>query len=436
MTPASAIAVDAPAAVAAKATYALEELARICAATAAVSYPSPALPASEAAWRVFAGDDVPAPRAGDDGLVDFGDGVADIVMSTFWHLSRWEERPGSMRDERGRFPASAALFDPEAAAADRLVDRFREIAGAPPARALTVALTHDIDTPWRWSGARAVAGAAARAKAAAVARRPRELARELRGLAGLPRHRARGTDPNWCFERICEIERSHGGFSTYFVLAGHHHPADGAAPRVYERARPAIVTQVLAQQGDELGLHPSYTASEDVGLIAEERARLEALAGGTVRGVRFHYLRHDAHRTLPELDRLGFAYDSSQGYADRPGMRAGLSHPYRPYDLAADRPLAMLELPLVVMDATLAEDRYLGLSADVGLERAVATLERAAQAGGTVSVLWHNDRFEPAYARGWDRAYDRLLEWVRERGGRLCTAAEAVGLDSGSTPRP
>ena len=434
MTPAAAIAVDAPAAVAAKATYALEELTRICAASAAVSYPSAGLAASEAAWRLFAGEDVRAPAAGDDGLVDFGDGVADIVMSTFWHLSRWEERPGSTRDERGRFPAAAALFDPEAAAADRLVERFRRIADAPRPGPLTVALTHDIDTPWRWSGARAVAGAAARAKAAAVARRPRELARELRGLAGLPRHRVRGTDPNWCFERICEIERSHGGASTYFVLAGHHHPADGAAPRVYERVRPAVVAQVLAQ-GDELGLHPSYTASEDFGLIAEERARLEALAGGPVRGVRFHYLRHDAHTTLPELDRLGFAYDSSQGYADRPGMRAGLSHPYRPYDVAADRPLAMLELPLVAMDATLAEDRYLGLSADDGLQRAVATLEQAARAGGTVSILWHNDRFEPAYARGWDRAYDRLLGWVRERGGRLCTAAEAVGLDAGAMPR-
>jgi hypothetical protein len=434
VSPAAAIAVDAPAAVAAKATYALEELTRVSAASAPVSYPSAALPASEAAWRLFSGEDVAAPRAGDDGLVDFGDGAADIVMSTFWHLSRWEERPGSTRDERGRFPGAAALFDPEAAAADRLVEQFREVAGAPPPGPLTVALTHDIDTPWRWSGARAVAGAAARAKAAAVARRPRELARELRGLAGLPRHRARGTDPNWCFERICEIESSHGGFSTYFVLAGHHHPADGAAPRVYERVRPAVVTQVLAQ-GDELGLHPSYTASEDAGLIAEERSRLEALAGGPVRGVRFHYLRHDAHTTLPELDRLGFAYDSSQGYADRPGMRAGLSHPYRPYDLAADRPLAMLELPLVVMDATLAEDRYLGLSADNGLDRAVATLERAAGAGGSVSVLWHNDRFDPAYARGWDRAYDRLLRWVRERGGRLCTAAEAVGLEAGPTPR-
>ena len=427
MTPAAAIAVDAPAGVAAKATYALEELARIAGSNAPATYPSSALPASEAAWRLFAGEDVPAPRAGDDGVLDFGDGVADLVMSAFWPLSRWEERPGSARDERGRFPASAALFDPEQAAADRLVERFREITGAPPAGPLTVALTHDIDTPWRWSGARAVAGAAARAKSAALGRRPRELGRELRGLAGLPRHRARGTDPNWCFERIAEIERSHDGRSTYFVLAGHHHPADGSAPAVYNRVRPAVVTQVLAQ-GDELGLHPSYTASERLALIREERDRLEALAGRPVRGVRFHYLRHDAHGTLPELDRLGFAYDSSQGYADRPGMRAGLSFPYRPYDVAADRPLRMLELPLVVMDATLGEERYLGLSAEAGLERAAATLERAARAGGTVAVLWHNDRFEPAYARGWDRAYDRLLAWVRERGGQLCTAAEAVGL--------
>ena len=427
MTPAAAIAVDAPAAVAAKATYALEELLRISGSSAAARYPSSSLPASEAAWRLFAGEDAAPPRAGTDGLLDFGDGVEDLVMSAFWHLARWEERPGSMRDERGRFPASAALFDPEAAAADRLVERFRAVVAAPPPAPLTVALTHDIDTPWRWSGLRAVAGAAARAKSAALGRRPRELARELRGLAGLPRHRTRGTDPNWCFERIAEVERSHGGRSTYFVMAGHQHPADGAAPAVYDRVRPAVVTQVLAQ-GDEVGLHPSYTASERLALIREERERLEALAGRPVRGVRFHYLRHDAHGTLPELDRLGFAYDSSQGYADRPGMRAGLSFPYRPYDIAADRPLVLLELPMVVMDATLAEGRYLGLSADAGLERATAVLERAARAGGTVAVLWHNDRFERAYARGWDRVYDRLLAWVSERGGRLCTAAEAVGV--------
>ena len=172
MTPAATIAVDAPADVAAKARYALEELARICGgASAPLSYPSAALPGLGGGLAPLRRRRCAAAAPGDDGMVEFGDGVADIVMSTFWHLPGGRSAPGSARDERGRFPASAALFDPEEAAADRLVERFREIAGAPPPGPLTVALTHDIDTPVRWSGLRAVAGAAARAKAAATGRR-------------------------------------------------------------------------------------------------------------------------------------------------------------------------------------------------------------------------------------------------------------------------
>ena len=86
------------------------------------------------------------------------------------------------------------------------------------------------------------------------------------------------------------------------------------------------------------------------------------------------------------------------------------------------------------MDATLAaaiSGYLLRTTASAGGRDARAGAAR----GGAVSVLWHNDRFDPAYARGWDRAYDRLLGWVRERGGRLCTAAEAVGLDGAATPR-
>jgi hypothetical protein len=252
-----------------------------------------------------------------------------------------------------------------------------------------------------------------------------DAAHEALALAAAPVRRARGTDPNWSYERIAAIERAHGGRSTYFVMAGHHVPADGPDPVAYDRLRPAIVAQVAAQ-GDEVGLHPSYTASQHTERIGEERARLAELTGVPVAGVRFHYLRHDTHATLPELDRIGFGYDSSQGYGDAIGLRAGLSFPYRPYDLAAERPLDLVELPLAVMDATLAEERYLGLSPAAGLEHTIALLERVAEIGGTVSILWHTDRFSREYARGWDRVYDSVLEWVAGRGGRLVTAAEAV----------
>ena len=427
--------VSAAGAFAPRAAYASGTLLGACAGEPRdLVYGSDALPASQAAWVYFAAGSDARPRLAGDGMLDFGDGVEDVLASAFWHLSRWEERPGSPRDDRGRFPATAALADPAAPAVDALLERFREAAGARTPSGFTVALTHDVDVPWRWSGRRALLGAAARARAAARSRRRSDLAAELAGLVAAPARRVAGTDPNWAYERIASIERARGARSTYFVMAGHHHPADGPSPGAYDRLRPAVVTQIAAQ-GDEVGLHPSYTAAETSGRIGEERDRLEALAGARVAGVRFHYLRHETHRDLPQLDRLGFAYDTSQGYADALGLRAGLSFPYHPYDLAADEPLGLVELPLAVMDATLAEQRYLGLDAAAGFDAAVAVLERVAAVGGTVSVLWHTDRFSREYARGWDRAYERLLDWVTDRGGRLCAAGDAVS-DAVAAGRP
>jgi hypothetical protein len=396
-----AVSVDVPAAFENKARWSIETLLSACGPpVAAVSYPSPALPASELAWRYFEAGDASQPAIGGDGLLDFGDGVGDVVASAFWHLSRWEERPGSARDKHGRFPAAAALADPERPAVDALAERFRAaVEAGPRGGGFTVALTHDVDTPLRWHGLRAVRAAAGRTRRAALGRQARDLQVELRGIADVPLHRLRGTDPNWSFERVREIEAHHGGRSTYFVMAGHTHPADGPAPAAYERVRAAIVAQVLSQ-GDEVGLHPSYEASERPELLREQAERLAGLAGGPVAGVRFHYLRHQAHGSLAELDRQGFAYDSSQGFADRPGFRAGFSHPYRPYDLAADRPLRLVELPLVVMDATLAEPRYLGLTPARGMARAQMMLERVAQSGGAAAILWHTASTGPTHAAG------------------------------------
>jgi hypothetical protein len=84
------------------------------------------------------------------------------------------------------------------------------------------------------------------------------------------------------------------------------------------------------------------------------------------------------------------------------------------------------------MDATLADARYLGLDAEAGYLRSVALLERVAAAGGTVAILWHNDRFAGPYARGWDRCYERLLDWVVARGGRLAACEDIIeGSDPG-----
>jgi peptidoglycan/xylan/chitin deacetylase (PgdA/CDA1 family) len=344
----------------------------------------------------------------------------DELAEAFFHLARIEERAGA-RDEHGRFPARASSLDP----LDPPLERLRRRLGVEPPRwrgaRFAVALTHDVDSPWKWTRI-GIRGAAARLKAYARRADVSGAWHETRSLATMPLHKLRRTDPNWRFEAIVAGERERDANSTFFVLAAHRDRHDGAAPETYARLRPRLV-ETLRAAGTEVGLHGSYRAADDRSLLADEKEALERLAG-PVTGQRFHYLRVDPHGNLRAVARLGFRYDTSLGFADALGFRAGIAQPFRPWDVAADRPLDLVEIPLAAMDATLAEERYLGLSARVAEPRLLALLDWAAKHGGGFALLWHPDRYDPGTAAGWDRLYFRLLDEVRERGGVCLSAGE------------
>lgn len=371
------------------------------------------------------GDDVPYIEAAWE-QIDRGERpVGDDLAEAFFHLARLEER-GAERDLHGRFPAAATCLD----LLDPPLDRLRRRLGIEPPRwggaRFAVALTHDVDVPWRWTKPGTRAGAR-RLKDATLARDGSRALREARGLAEVPLHRLRGTDPNFSFSRIVELERSRGAASTFFVLADHRVVQDGPAPEAYERLRPRVV-ETLLDLGAEIGLHPSYTAAFDPGRIAGEKAELERL-GANPRGVRYHYLRVDPHVNLAPLAELGFAYDTSLGYGGAPGFRAGIAHPFRPWDVEHDRPLDLVEIPLAAMDVTFAEERYLGLSVKEAERRLLALLDGAVEHGGGFSILWHTDRFDPATSGGWDRLYARVIDAVQARGG-VCLPARVLAEEA------
>ena len=348
-----------------------------------------------------------------------GDGLA----AAFFHLARIEER-GAPRDRHGRFFASSSCLDPLDPPLERL---RRELGLAAPwygSARFAVALTHDVDVPWRWTRI-GLLGAAARLKRHALAGRVGPALHEANGLARAPLHRLRGSDPNWRFAEIVAEERAHDARSTFYVMAGHGHRADGAAPEAYERLRPKLV-ETIVEAGAEVGLHGSYLAAEDLDRLARERAMLAQLEG-PIFGHRYHYLRVDPHRNLVPLVAMGFHYDTSLGFPDALGFRAGIAHPFRVWDLERDRPSDLIEVPLAVMDATLAEERYAGLSAPAAKPRILALLDWAAEHGGGFSILWHPERFDAPSARGWDRLYFEVVEAVRERGGVCVSARELAG---------
>ncbi|TML89015.1 MAG: hypothetical protein E6G09_01565 [Actinobacteria bacterium] len=326
------------------------------------------------------GDDVPY-NADAWERVDRGERPeGDDLAEGFFHLARVEEKTPGPRDEHGRFRAEWSSLDPLDPPLERLRRRLGVVsAGGPRFR---VALTHDVDSLWRWTRI-GLRGAAARLKQNVRHARLGPAMREATGLATAP---------------------------------------------LYSRRRPRLVETLLGA-GAEVGLHGSYSAADDPVRLAAEKQKLEALTG-PIAGHRYHYLRVDPHRNLAPLAAAGLRYDTTLGFPDAVGFRAGIARPFRPWSFERDEPLDLVEIPLAAMDATLADERYLGLAAKRAEPQLMRLLDWAAEYGGAFAVLWHPDRFDPATSAGWDSLYSRLLAGVQERGGSCVPAAELVSSHS------
>src|SRR5690606_38702305 len=88
-------------------------------------------------------------------------------------------------------------------------------------------------------------------------------------------------------------------------------------------------------------------------------------------------------------------YDSSLGYADRPGFRCGTCHEYPAFDPACNMSLNLRIRPLIAMDVTVLGANHLGLGASNAAREKFLQLKRACQAvKGDFTLLWHNSELE------------------------------------------
>ena len=137
------------------------------------------------------------------------------------------------------------------------------------------------------------------------------------------------------------------------------------------------VMRTLRVEGFDVGLHGSYESARTPGVLERERATLEAAIGAPVETTRQHFLHWDVRWTPQLQEQAGLRADSSLGFNRTVGFRAGTSLPFRQFDVAADRALDVVEVPLAVQDAAL-----LG---PIGLRRGTARDargRRAAARGG------------------------------------------------------
>jgi hypothetical protein len=173
-----------------------------------------------------------------------------------------------------------------------------------------------------------------------------------------------------------------------------------------------------------VGLHGSYHSAYQQGRLDEERGQLERVVGHKVNGTRQHFLRFDLPEGWRRQYHAGFEYDTTLGYAETPGFRAGLARPFYVFDFQHSQQYPLVEIPLVIMDGTLRDyQRMAPYDAWFQIE---SLLETVKAHRGIVSILWHNTFFTDYKYTGFFDLYEQVLRWVSAAGGRFLTGQEAV----------
>ncbi len=210
-------------------------------------------------------------------------------------------------------------------------------------------------------------------------------------------------NPDWTIDFLLDFEKKNNLVSSYYFLS-------------LEKGEPDFNYKIENQKenfikikkaGSEIGMHGGHQAYNDISKIISERSKLETALGEKVVGYRNHYLRFKTPDTWNLLQKAGFKYDTTFGFADMPGFRNGLCYPFRPFDLNKNSFIDILEIPLIVMDVTFF--KYLGLTVENAFVLFEKIYEDVKNCNGVLTLLWHNNCITGDFLKLYDLVFKKIV---------------------------
>jgi len=119
------------------------------------------------------------------------------------------------------------------------------------------------------------------------------------------------------------------------------------------------------------------------------------------------------------LERAGFLYDSTVGYNETIGFRAGTTQGFKPFEVTT-----LLELPMHIMDTALFYPSHLNLTAQQAKKMVNSIIDKTLKFGGAVTINWHDRSIAPE--RLWGEFYAQLISELKARGAWCASAGRAV----------
>ncbi len=344
---------------------------------------------------------------------------ADFPASAFCFLSRYEELClPELRDEHGRFNAQWSLLTKNGFLARPLVDEYtafirnllQETGRQMPIKQGKLSklwLTHDVDIPFYCQGLRSFTREALKGAGIKTALR-------------LAMKKAE-SDPYYTFRYFFDTDSRAASLCSFPVEGIYFFKAGGNSLHdkpVYNLASNRIrhLLYVVQNEGFQIGLHGSYSSGK-TGQVSKEKKRLEKAIKKNIYSFRQHFLRACEPFGFNNLENSGITDDFTMGYADMAGFRLGTCRPVRWIDPSSGRLTSLQLHPLAIMDNTLFQTSYMGLSFDKAKDYCLYLVEQARLHGGELCLLWHNNNISvqayPENPKLWIRdLYALIIDYL------------------------
>jgi hypothetical protein len=332
----------------------------------------------------------------------------DLFGSSFFMLSRYEEAiKKDSFDQHDRFSHKQSLAFKENFLHRPIINEYLEILWAcmkhlcpeleRNSREFRFLPSHDVDVPTD-PASRNLFCATKHILFGDIFKR-KDYARAKKSMSNYIGVRKNGPDFDHYnnFDRIMDLSEKNNFRSTFNFISNH---TAGTIDGFYSLDEPFIrgLLKKIHHRGHEIGAHPSYNSYNSSSTIAKElkilkSACIEEKITQTQWGGRQHFLRFRIPDTFIKLDKAGFDYDNSMTYAGHAGFRCGICYEYPAYNLIDRKSLQLRVRPLIAMDGSVLDEKYMGLGSGPEAYNFLNTLRLACnQFSGDFTLLWHNSR--------------------------------------------
>lgn len=342
----------------------------------------------------------------EDGVIHIS---IDIFGSAFFMLTRYEECVKSIRDAHDRFSAKNSLAYQESFLNRPIINEYLEILWWSMRRLdpelkrkqhrFQIIPTHDVDKPYflalrsKFGMVKFLFGSFIHGK------KIKTFIQNVKYLYNIRKKGLAGDIYN-TFDLIMNISERNGVKSHFYFMTSLDRSIRDGNYDISRHEIIAIIKKIL-KRGHKIGVHPSYESYLDNKIISQDCNLLKTVLKSNDLeqyniGGRQHYLRWKAPYTWRYYEEAGLLYDTSVSYADHIGFRCGFCYEYSPYDLLERRKLDLKEYPLIIMECSGLDHKYMNLSREEMLAKALKLKHYCKKYNGNFVILWHNTFFVDA----------------------------------------